>query len=239
MTEHVDGNAAVWKSDAGVAAWLSGSDDRERQRGEQRRLMADLLPFGDEEPFEVLDLGAGTGAAARAVLDRYPRASALLAEYSPQLMAAGTRELAPHHGRFRYVEFDLDGPWPAEIPMHVDAVVSSLCLHHLPDARKRTLCAEVLARLAPGGWFLDLDVVTAEEPVAGEAWRRAGDRGDPAAALQRAHRTADEQHRYENHMRHVSPLSQRLACLRDAGFEGVDTFWKRLDLVLVGGRRPV
>lgn len=240
MSEQVDGNAAVWKSDDGVATWLSGSADRERQRGQQRRLMADLLPFAADEDFVVVDLGAGTGAAAAAVLERYPRATALLAEYSPQMVAAGTEALAAHRGRFRYVEFDLAGEgWPAGIPERVGAVVSSMCLHHLPDARKASLCAEVLARLEPGGWFLDLDVATAEDPVVADAWRRAEERRDPAAAHPQQHRSADEQHRYDNHVRFISPVSRRLAFLRAAGFEGVDTFWRRLDSVLIGGRRPV
>jgi tRNA (cmo5U34)-methyltransferase len=239
VSEDIDDNAAIWKSDDGVAAWLSGSEDRERQRGEQRRLMADLLPFGDEDSFVFVDLGAGTGAAARAVLDRYPKSSALLAEYSPQMVEAGTQALAPYRGRFQYVAFDLtEGPWPVEVPDQVGAIISSMFFHHLPDPRKESLCAEVFARLEPGGWFLDFDVATAEDPVAAEAWRRAEDRRDPAAALQQQHRTADEQHRYDTHIRHISPLSRRLAALRAAGFEGVDTFWKRLESVLIGGRRP-
>jgi SAM-dependent methyltransferase len=239
VNEDIDGNAAIWKSERGVAGWLSGNELREQQRGEQRRLMADLLPFGDEEPFVFVDLGAGTGAAARAVLERYPRASALLAEYSPQMADAGARALEPYGGRFHYVDVDLaSGPWPTEIPERVDAVISSMFLHHLPDRRKEQLCAEVLTRLEPGGWFLDFDVVTAEDPIVAEAWRRADDRQDPGAALQREHRTPDEQHRYDVHVRHISPLSRRLGFLQAAGFEGVDIFWKRLDSVLIGGRRP-
>jgi tRNA (cmo5U34)-methyltransferase len=237
--EDHDDNAAIWKSDGGVATWLAGSAEREQQRGEQRRLVADLLPFGDEDQFVFVDLGAGTGAAARAVLDRFPRASALLAEYSPQMAEAGTDALQPFRGRFRYVDFDLTtGPWPDEVPDQVDAVISSMCLHHLPDARKKQLCAEVFTRLKPGGWFLDLDVVTAETPAAAQAWQRADDRRDPDAALHRRHRTADEQHWFENHTRYISPLSRRLGFLQAAGFEGVDIFWKRLDAVLIGGRRP-
>ena len=239
MSEHADENAAIWQSEGGVAGWLAGAEDRERQRAEPRRLMADLLPFGAEDAFVLVDLGAGTGAAARAVLDRYPGASAVLAEFSPQMVEAGTRALEPYRGRYRYVDFDLtNGPWPADIPEKVDVAVSSMCLHHLPDARKEQLCAEVFARLRPGGWFLDLDVVTAGDPVVAEAWERAEDRQDPEGAPTRRHRTAEEQHRYENHIRHISPLPRRLGYLAAAGFEGVDVFWRRLELVLMGGRRP-
>jgi SAM-dependent methyltransferase len=239
VTEDADGNAAIWKSEEHVSSWLSEEDDRERRRHEQRRLMANLLPFDDDEPFVFVDLGAGTGAAGRGVLDRYPAASALLAEYSPQMAEAGTRAMERFEGRYRYVEFDLaTGPWPTAIPDRVDAVVSSMCLHHLPDPRKEELCREVFARLAPGGWFLDLDVVTADDPSVDEAWRRADDRRNPEAARRRAHPTREEQHRQANHTRYISPLSRRLGFLRSAGFLGVDTYWKQLESVLIGGMRP-
>lgn len=240
MTPHDDGNAAVWKSDRDVAAWLSAEQERERRRTPQRRLMADLLPFADDEPFVVLDLGAGTGAATRPVLDRYPAATAILAEYSPQMTVAGTQALEAHRGSFSYVDFDLaGGPWPAAIPDPVDAVITSMCLHHLPDVRKEQLIREVLTRLAPGGWFLDLDVVAPEDAAVEEAWRRADGRTDPASAVQPGDLTADEQRRDEVHRRHISPLDRQLAFLRKAGFDGVDVYWKRLDGVLFGGRRPI
>src|SRR5215469_13641129 len=88
-----DTNEAIWKSDIGVTFWRSTAEDRERRRGAHRGLMAELLPFGVEDPFTFVDLGAGTGAAARTVMDAFPRARAILADYSPQMMAQGVTEL--------------------------------------------------------------------------------------------------------------------------------------------------
>ena len=240
MSDPTDTNAAIWKSDRGIAYWVSTAEDRERRRGEHRRLMADLLPFGDDEAFTFVDLGAGTGAAARAVLDRYRGARAILADFSPQMMEEGERELAPYDGRYRYVELDLGGgEWPSSIPDQVGAVISSLCVHHLPDERKRQLFAEILLRLEPGGWYLNYDPVTAGDPVVEAAWERANDRLDPEAAAKRAHRTPEEHTRYENHIRYMSPLAPQLDFLRAAGFEAVDVYWKQLDHVIYGGRRPL
>lgn len=240
MAESTDSNDAIWKSDRGVSYWVSSTADRERRRGEQRRLLAELLPFADDQAFTFLDLGAGTGAAARAVLDRYPGATAVLAEYSPQMREAGTGELGDYLGRYTYVSFDVAaGQWPPEIPDRVDAVVTSMFVHHLPDLRKQQLFGEILARLAPGGWFVNYDPVTADDPVVREAWERTEDRLDPTAAAKRHHRTPEEQERYENHVRHMSPLARQLDYLRAAGFEGVDTYWKQLDHVIYGGRRPL
>jgi tRNA (cmo5U34)-methyltransferase len=234
-----DTNAAIWKSEIGVSFWKSRGSGASRD-AERRALMAELLPFAVDEPFTFVDLGAGTGAAARTVLDHYPAARAILADYSPQMMAQGTVELEPYAGRYAYVEFDLAaaGDWPDGVPGQVDAVVSSLAVHHLNDGRKQSLFAEIRAHLAPGGWYLNYDPVRAPDPVVEEAWLRAGDRRDPSAADKRHHRTPEEQFRYENHVRYMIPLDPQIGFLRAAGFEGVDIFWKELDFVIYGGRRP-
>jgi tRNA (cmo5U34)-methyltransferase len=233
-------NADVWKSDQMVAAWVAGATDRERRRAEQRQFVADLLPFSDDESFTFIDLGAGTGAAARAVLDRFAHATAILAEYSPQMIAEGQRALSAYQGRFDYVEFDMDeGSWPPALSSGVDAIISSLCVHHLPDRRKQELFAEIWDHLAPGGWYLNYDPVTSDDPVVASAWLRAGDRLDPEAAAKREQRTPEEALRHENHVRYMIPLEPQLDFLRSAGFEGIDVYWKQLEYVIYGGRRPL
>ena len=240
MLDTEDTNAAVWKSDIGVSFWRSREGDRARRDAERRVMMAELLPFAPGEPFTFVDLGAGTGAAARTVLDHYPAAHAVLADFSPQMMAQGEVELEPYAGRYTYVEFDLTaaGGWPTSIPGPVDAVISSLSVHHLKDDRKQSLFAEILAHLAPGGWYLNYDPVMPPDPVVEEAWLRAGDRRDPSAEHRRKHMTDEEKLRYANHVRYMIPLEPQVGFLRAAGFEGVDVFWKELDYVIYGGRRP-
>lgn len=239
MPDSPDTNAAVWKSDEQISQWMAAAGDRERRYAHPRRLMAELLPFANGERFTLLDIGAGTGAAARTVLDLHPQAHAILADFSHQMMEQGAKALAPYEGRYDYVEFDLTrGDWPAAIPATVDAVISSLFVHHLPDERKRQLFGEILQRLVPGGWYLNFDPVTAPDPVVEAAWQRVNDRRDPAAAHKRANRTPEEQVRYENHVRYMMPLAPQTDWLREAGFEAVDTYWKELDYVIWGGRRP-
>jgi tRNA (cmo5U34)-methyltransferase len=239
MSDSADANEAIWKSDAAISHWVSTAEERERRRADERRLMAELLPFDKDQQFTFVDLGAGTGAAARVVLDYFSGARAILADYSLQMMEQGRRELSAFEDRYTYVEFNLArGPWPAEIPSQVDAVISSLCVHHLPDERKGELFAEILEHLLPGGWYLNYDPVTTEDAVVESAWLRAGDRRDPEAAAKRENRTPEEQFRHENHVRYMIPLAPQLGLLEEAGFEGVDAYWKQLDHVIYGGRRP-
>ena len=239
MDQSTDTNAAIWKSEEAVQNWTATADERERKRGAQWRFMGELLPFGEQDAFTFLDLGAGTGAAATAILSLYPRSTAILADFSPQMMGEGQREMERFAGRFQYVEFDMStDDWPAAIPTRLDAVVTSMCIHHMPDQRKQGLFAEILEHLAPGGWYLNYDPVTSTDPVVEATWERVNDQDDPEAAGKRLHRTPQEQSRYENHVRYMIPLEQQLGYLRSAGFHGIDVYWKQLENVIYGGRRP-
>jgi tRNA (cmo5U34)-methyltransferase len=240
MEDQADANAAIWQSAEAVEAWAAEAGRQERNRIAHRRFMAGLLPFGEQQAFTFLDLGAGTGAAARTILDLHPRSNAILADFSAEMMRAGEREMQRFAGRYRYVEFDMSagGEWPAAIPAALDAVVTSMCVHHLPDERKQALFAEIFGRLAPGGWYLNYDPVRAEDPVVEATWARVNDHDDPDAAARRRHRTALDQARWDNHVRYIIPLGRQLGYLRSAGFEGIDVYWKQLDNVIYGGRRP-
>ncbi len=240
MDQSTDTNAAIWKSAEHVQNRAARADELERKNAAQWRLMGDLLPFGEQDAFTFLDLGSGTGPAARAILSQYPRSTAILADFSSQMMAAGEAEMQPFAGRFHYVEFDMStSTWPAEIPTMLDVVVSSMCIHHMTDERKQGLFAEIFEHLTPGGWYLNYEAVSAADPAVEAAWTRANDRHDPEQARKNLHRTAQELARHENHVRYLIPLPQQLDYLRSAGFLGIDVFWKHLDTVIYGGHRPV
>jgi tRNA (cmo5U34)-methyltransferase len=239
MDQSTDTNQAIWKSEEGVRYWTAKTAEREQKRATQWRFMGELLPFGEQDAFTFLDLGAGTGAAARGLLELYPRSTAILTDFSSQMMGEGEREMQQFAGRFQYVEFDISASnWPAAIPATLDAIVTSMCIHHLPDHRKQGLFAEILERLAPGGWYVNYDPVSSPDHVVEATWERVNDRDDPEAAGKRLHRTPQEQSRYDNHVRYVIPLDQQLDYLRSAGFQGVDVYWKHLENVIYGGRRP-
>jgi SAM-dependent methyltransferase len=235
-----DTNAAIWKSEEVARTFAAQSEQRDQQRRDQLTLVARLLPFGPDEAFTFLDLGAGTGAASRAVLAEYPRANAVLAEYSPQMAAEGARVMAPFDGRFRYVELDMLAPdWSLIGSAPLDAAVSALSIHHVPDDRKRVIFGEIFAHLRPGGWYINYDPVRAPDSALESIWERVNDRYDPEAPYKREHRTEQEQARYENHVRYMIPLQPQLEWLRAAGFQNVDVFWKRLDWVIYGGSKPL
>ena len=239
MDESTDTNAAIWKSEEGIQHWTAKAAEREQKRAAQWQFMGELLPFGEQDAFTFLDLGAGTGAAARGILELYPRSVAILTDFSPQMMGEGERQMQQFAGRFGYVEFDMStSNWPAAIPATVDAIVTSMCIHHLTDHRKQGLFVEIFEHLTPGGWYVNYDPVSSPDPVVEATWERVNDHDDPEAAGKRLDRTPQEQSRYANHVRHVIPLDQQLDYLRSAGFQGVDVYWKHLENVIYAGCRP-
>ena len=144
-------NAALWKSEKFVESWAAWAVGRGRSNAVQWRLMGELLPFGEGEALTFLDLGAGTGSAAREILELYRRSTAVLADFFLRMMGGGEAQLQAFAGRFRCVAFDmLLGGWPTAIPAVLDAVVTSMCIHHMPDHRERGLFAEIFERLVPG-----------------------------------------------------------------------------------------
>jgi tRNA (cmo5U34)-methyltransferase len=233
-----DINATLWKDEANIKRWAAEAAQREAKRAEPLRIMSVLLPFEEDDEFTVLDLGAGTGMAARAVMDSYPKAHALLADFSPAMMAEGLKVLEPYEGRYRYVEFDLTKPsWPEDIPLPLDSVVTSQALHHLPDDRKESVLQEVFERLKPGGWCVDYEPFKATDLAVEHTWQRLNDRFDPKAAYKRTHPSPQEERQHANHVRYMIDLDRQLGFFRNAGFEAVDVYWKHLDYAVCGGRR--
>jgi SAM-dependent methyltransferase len=240
MGDFIGGDANRWMSEAAVGRWLARMDEQERRRADQFAFIAQALPFAANDSFTFLDLGAGTGAASKTILAFYPNARAVLADYSPHMMGKGAEAMAAFGSRYRYVELDLlAGAWPAAVPVPLDAVVSSNCFHHLPDSRKLSLFREIRDRLIPGGWFFNFDPVRSSNPGVESAWDRVSARIDPSSPRLRQPRTPEEKADHEDHLRHIAPLEVQLGFLRDAGFDAVDAYWKRLDYAIYGGRRPV
>jgi tRNA (cmo5U34)-methyltransferase len=235
----VDTNEAVWKDEANIKRWAAEAAGREAKRAEPMRIMAALLPFEDADAFTVVDLAAGTGMAARAILDRYPNARAILADYSPAMMGEGEKALAAYEGRYQYVEFNLlDSAWPSAMPRLIDSAVTSQAIHHLPDERKASLFREIFERLKPGGWYVNYEPIKGSNPIVEHTWERLNDRFDPGLAYKRTHRSHTEEAQHANHVRYMIDLESQLALFRDSGFEAIDVYWKHLDYVVCAGRRP-
>ena len=210
-------SGAEWRERDHAREWLSRRPGLPHLGDAEAMLVEHVVPA---PPERILDLGTGGGHLIELLRTRWPRASAMGLDLSPVLLAAARERLAGDPG-VRLEQHDLMRPLPRRLG-RFDLVVSALAIHHLPDARKRTLFEEVFALVAAGGAFFDLDCVRSASPE--------------LHALNQAAFGLDE--RGEDPSDQPAALGDQLTWLREAGFRDVDCHWKWMELALVGGRRP-
>ncbi|HEX3493492.1 MAG TPA: class I SAM-dependent methyltransferase [Streptosporangiaceae bacterium] len=104
---------------------------------------------GDGQVKRILDLGAGTGTGAIALVRRFPDAELIAVDQSPGMLGRlqAKIESLGLADRIRPVEANLDEAWPALEP--VDLAWSSMALHHLADPSQGL--AGIFAVVRPGG----------------------------------------------------------------------------------------
>lgn len=220
------------------------------EREQQIDTICTLIPV-QSQPFNVLELCCGAGVLAGAILARHSTATVHGYDGSPEMLAAAQTNLAAYGGRFQTRRFELaetdwrTPDWP------VQAVVSSLAIHHLDGAQKQALFRDVFTLLAPGGVFVVADVML---PAPGLGWAVAAQAWD-RAVQQRAQALAgnlDAFTRFEqlhwNMYRYFDPadpeeidkpssLLDQLRWLEAAGFAAVDVYWMQAGHAIFGGRK--
>ena len=184
------------------------------------------------KPGRVVDLGAGTGALAQAVLRRCGQATVLLIDADGEMLAQARERLAPFAGRVQYAERPFQGPLPP-----CDAAVASLALHHVPAmAEKRRIFAAIHAALPPGGVFVNADATMPADPAGREAdfqtW--AAHLVSCGIEEEQAWRHFEEWSGEDTYF----PLEEELASMEDAGFEAA-CLWRAVPLAVVRAvKRP-
>jgi tRNA (cmo5U34)-methyltransferase len=216
-------------------------------RRAQVEMLTGLIPAERDEPFTVVELGAGEGLLARAVLRAFPRCRYLALDRSERMRAVLRKTLRTYKARTAVREFELaDRAWRKDLPRPLRCVLASLVVHHLSDAEKRRLFVEMARRLDRGGAFLLADLVrpaaarirrlfAAQWADAARAQSRGRTRG--IAALRRF--THDGWNyfatRHPDPYDHPSGLREQLQWLREAGFDRVDCYWMHAGHAIFGG----
>jgi tRNA (cmo5U34)-methyltransferase len=234
-----------------VSAWTEGDSQVYRdiadvavpRRQDMVATLVSTVPFGHDEPLKILELGSGDGGLAEALLTVFPRATLTALDGSESMRRESTRRLALFGDRARVAAFDLAALDWWDRMFGVDVIVSSLCLHHLSDAKKQYLYKAAAERLSPRGALLIADLVEPQHPV---ARRLAADQWDAQAKAQADVIGAPElferfvEARW-NHFRfpdasdQPAALFHHLIWLRHAGFAAVDCVWMHAGHAVFGG----
>jgi tRNA (cmo5U34)-methyltransferase len=175
----------------------------------QSLLLATILDYLPDNPRRVLELGCGTGILTEMILDRFPGTEVAGIDLSPEMLHIASAK--PALRGVKFIEGDLRDAWP---PGPYDAVVTSLCIHHVsPEERAGDV-------LSPGGRFVCGDVFRGEtdweERILSDNWLR----GMKAAGVPEEAISGMAAARKER-MPELRPVSWFRESLLDAGFPRV------------------
>ena len=213
------------------------------RRQEMVATLVAAAPFPVGEPVTILELGSGDGRLAKALLTVFPRATLTALDGSESMRRETFARLAPFGDRARVAAFDLAALDWWDRMFGVDLIVSSLCLHHLNDAKKQYLYKAAAERLSPRGALLVADVIDPQHPA---SRRLAADQWDAQARLQaealgapglfqRFVETRWNLFRFPDEADQPSALFHHLIWLKHAGFSAVDCCWLNAGHAVFGG----
>jgi tRNA (cmo5U34)-methyltransferase len=204
-----------WTTPAHVERYLERADEYPR-RAEGERTLLEHVP---RDARRILDLGTGDGRLLALLRRDRPPMESVGVDLSELMLTAARKRFAGDPG-VMLVQHDLAEPLPAL--GRFDAIVSSMAIHHLEHERKRSLYAEVLDLLDPGGTFANFEHVAAPSERLHRAFYEAI--GEPLEHADPSDRLLD--------------VETQLVWLREIGFEDVDCYWKWLEVALLIGVKP-
>jgi tRNA (cmo5U34)-methyltransferase len=205
-----------WTSSERALAYLARADSIPH-RAEGEGVLLDIV---SPETRRVLDIGTGDGRLLALVLLKCPGAEGVALDFSPSMLQAAGQRFAGDD-RVSIVTHDFERPLPDL--GRFDLVVSSFAIHHCSDERKRSLYAEILELLLPGGIFANLEHVSSPTPALHLQF------------LEAIGMTVED----EDASNQLLDVETQLRWLREIGYTDVDCHWKWREFALMGARRDV
>ena len=194
---------------------------------EQHDLILQLIPFETNANIKVLDLGAGTGILSALILEAFPQAKVLAFDMAENMLKICQTNLSAFQERLtlqqgNFAEDDFGNGY--------DLVISSLAIHHLDGARKKTLFKKLFQSMNSGGILLIRDIVTGGTPRLTEQyeqlWRQyMKDSGE------------DDKIWFQKYLEEDIPSSmeEQTKWLAESGFADVGCHWRYLNFAIFGG----
>lgn len=210
---------------------------------ERRRLLEIMKSFYTNfltgKGNRVLDLGCGDGVLTSELLGADGTIAATLVDGSDEMLKKAKERLKAYGG-VRFVKTGFQDILKKDpLDEDFDFVVSSLAIHHLDRGEKGSLFRYIHRHLAPGGCFLNIDVVLSPSSRLEEwyllLWKEWI--AERQAALGQGKDFTGITERHGNKDNKPDTLEDQLALLRSAGFEDVDCFYKYGVFSVFGGRK--
>jgi tRNA (cmo5U34)-methyltransferase len=184
-------------------------------------IATELIPFDQDAPIAMLDLGAGTGLFSQHVLAKYPRARFVLYDVAANMLDIAKGRFRDQADQFQYIVGDYRH---LQDLGDFELVISSLSIHHLADQEKKALFERIFTLLRDKGVFINVDQIKGPTPALQELYwtnwldkvRRSGATEEQIQASIQRRISYDQD----------ALLADQLQWLREAGFVDVDCIYK-------------
>jgi serine/threonine protein kinase len=204
-------------------------------------LLSFLKRFRSAGSLHVCDLGCGDGALGENIRALTDDTQLTLVDGSSEMLATARRRLG-ESSNIRFVHAAFDAIIRGDVPLGpFDFVVSSFAIHHLNTTERTALFFRARQQLAPGGWFLNIDVGLPDNTAFTEwqfdLWReQIADREQQRGRKNSLGDVPDLVRRDPDNK--FSALNGQLNSLRSVGFVDVECLYRNGIYVLYGGRKP-
>ena len=187
------------------------------------------ITFEKGRVFSAVDIGSGTGTLAYLLKKRFPNAKIKCVDFAPKMLEAAKQKLKGLDD----ISFEQADIYGYSFKENVDAVISSLALHHLEtDADKKRFQEKSFKALNSAGIFINADIILASDEkrqqVCLEKWKEFNLRSMTDAQI------ADRQHKYETEDR-PAILMNEIDNLTAIGYKKVEVFWRYYNFAVYGG----
>jgi ubiquinone/menaquinone biosynthesis C-methylase UbiE len=226
-----------------VASYDANMELMHPNRAKMVAVALEVMPFPEDAALNALDLGIGTGYFTLQFLRRYPHARVVAVDGAEAMIELARQRLGDLSGwvTFCIGDFrDLGGILPGGIDF--DVIYSSYALHHLSRQDKVGVIRQAGKRLQSPGWFLNADLIVAEDPAvekriqeirtAGIVERAAG-QTDPFRDVASTRRFLESLEAKEGDQ--PLALLEDLRALQEAGLQKPAVFWLEYREAVTGG----
>jgi tRNA (cmo5U34)-methyltransferase len=206
-----------WQTVDHALRYLERADKLPHRTEGEKTLLEQISPSVKR----VLDLGTGDGRLLALVKLQNRGVEGVALDFSEPMLEQAKKRFAKDN-QISLVKHDFSLPITAKELGCFDAVISSLAIHHLEDARKKQLYAEVFELLNPKGVFCNLEHVSSPTKrvhlqfLSAIGW--TPEMEDPSNKL--------------------LDVETQLQWLRQIGYADVDCYWKWREIALLAGYKP-
>ena len=235
---------SAWADDKFSSNYLDKADIFIPERARMFDLMVGVANhhFGALGGLTVCDLGCGNGAATKALLNHADTITATLVDPSDSMLD-GAKEQLSKFKNITYLKASFhDLLNKTSDPGQQDMFVSAQAIHHLETDERAMLFKLIYEKLSPGGMFINIDVAKppTEELEAAyfsiwasqmqEIMDRHGVSGFRPEDVIAQYKSPESANRPDT-------LETQHGALKDAGFKGVECYFKSGIFVVYGGYR--